>query len=83
MTLGSRTSRLLCVATMGFCSYPEVDADELSFPSPKPPLGRGPVERPPPSGRKPLRIVHYSDIHVDPWYVAGANANCTKPICCR
>ena len=85
MTPGSRTSRLFCVASMGYCSYPEVDVDELSFPSPKPPsrVPGGGHSRPPPSGRKPLRVVHYSDIHVDPWYVAGANANCSKPICCR
>ena len=27
--------------------------------------------------------MHYSDIHVDQQYVAGAANNCTKPICCR
>ncbi|KAI0006916.1 putative acid sphingomyelinase [Xylariaceae sp. FL0662B] len=75
---GSRTSRLACVALMGLCSYPEVKPHNVTFPSPRPPN-----ERPGPSGRKPLHIVHYSDIHVDPLYVEGANANCSKPICCR
>ncbi|KAK7743069.1 hypothetical protein SLS62_010701 [Diatrype stigma] len=94
MTPGSRTSRLFCVATLGFCSYPPVEADELSFPSPKPP--KRPGFSPPPVGRgggrgsregprrpPPLKVVHYSDIHVDPFYVEGTNANCSKPICCR
>ncbi|KAI1079327.1 putative acid sphingomyelinase [Whalleya microplaca] len=75
---GSRTSRLACVAFMGLCSYPEVEARNISFPAPRPP-----TTRPAPSGRKPLHIVHYSDIHVDPLYVEGANTNCSKPICCR
>ncbi|KAI1135224.1 putative acid sphingomyelinase [Hypoxylon sp. FL0543] len=78
ITVGSRTSRLACVAFMGLCSYPEVEPYNVSFPSPKPR-----TERPRPSGLKPLRVVHFSDIHVDPLYVEGANANCSKPICCR
>lgn len=27
--------------------------------------------------------MHFSDIHVDPFYETGASYNCTKPICCR
>ncbi|RYO88041.1 hypothetical protein DL766_008019 [Monosporascus sp. MC13-8B] len=79
MRIGSRTSRLFCAATMGLCSYPEFKHREIPFPSPKKPDSGGP----PPSGREPLKIIHFSDIHVDPFYVEGSNANCTKPICCR
>ncbi|KAI1405691.1 sphingomyelin phosphodiesterase [Hypoxylon fuscum] len=78
MAVGSRTSRLACVAFMGLCSHPEVKLHNVTFPSPKPK-----ATRPSPSGLKPLHIVHYSDIHVDPLYTVGANANCSKPICCR
>ncbi|KAI1818166.1 Metallo-dependent phosphatase-like protein [Poronia punctata] len=78
LNIGSKTSRLICVALFGLCSFPEVDVYNVTFPSPKPE-----TKRPEPSGRKPLRVVHYSDIHVDPWYTEGADANCTKFICCR
>ncbi|KAJ3552028.1 hypothetical protein NPX13_g11215 [Xylaria arbuscula] len=60
------------------CEFPEVEEYEVAFPSPKPK-----TRRPKPSGKSPLRVVHYSDIHIDPWYTEGADANCTKFICCR
>ncbi|KAI0977043.1 Metallo-dependent phosphatase [Xylaria arbuscula] len=60
------------------CPFPEVEQYEVSFPSPKPDRWR-----PKPSGLSPLRVVHYSDIHIDPWYTEAADANCTKFICCR
>ncbi|KAI1131184.1 Metallo-dependent phosphatase-like protein [Nemania abortiva] len=78
LSIGSKTSRLICVALFGSCSFPDVETDNVSFPSPKPG-----GKRPRPSGLRPLRVVHYSDIHVDPWYTEGADANCTKFICCR
>ncbi|KAI2608545.1 sphingomyelin phosphodiesterase [Hypoxylon fragiforme] len=79
MSLGSRTSQLACVAFMGLCPYPEVTAYNVTFPSPKP----EPVRPAPSDGLEPLYVVHFSDIHVDPLYVVGATANCSKPICCR
>ncbi|KAF3062433.1 Sphingomyelin phosphodiesterase [Daldinia childiae] len=78
LAVGSRTSQLVCVALMGLCQHPEVLPYNVSFPSP-----RGLTGRPSPSGLEPVQVVHFSDIHVDPLYVEGANANCTKPICCR
>ncbi|KAI0135272.1 sphingomyelin phosphodiesterase [Daldinia grandis] len=78
LAIGSRTSRLVCVALMGLCQHPEVLPYNVSFPSPKRLTGR-----PSPSGLEPVQVVHFSDIHIDPLYVEGANANCTKPICCR
>ncbi|KAH7032966.1 Metallo-dependent phosphatase-like protein [Microdochium trichocladiopsis] len=88
ITVGSRVSRLFCAYSVGLCSFPEVESWQVPFPSPKPPPepstasrlagATGQKER-----REPLRIVHYSDIHVDPFYEQGTNANCTKPICCR
>ncbi|OTB11694.1 hypothetical protein K445DRAFT_321857 [Daldinia sp. EC12] len=78
IAIGSRTSQLVCVALMGLCQHPQVLPYNVSFPSPKKLTGR-----PRPSGLEPVQVVHFSDIHIDPLYVEGANANCTKPICCR
>jgi hypothetical protein len=30
-----------------------------------------------------LQIVQITDIHVDPYYVPGSNADCGEPLCCR
>ncbi|KAJ7767552.1 sphingomyelin phosphodiesterase [Mycena olivaceomarginata] len=35
------------------------------------------------AGRAPVRVVHLSDVHIDHMYTVGAEANCTKSICCR
>ncbi|KAI8633042.1 V-type ATPase [Xylariaceae sp. FL1651] len=78
LNIGSKTSRLICVALFGLCPFPEVEKYDVPFPSPKPN-----ERRPEPSKKSPLRIVHYSDIHIDPWYTVGAEANCSKVICCR
>lgn len=74
---GSKTATLLCTNFVGLCDYPDVDEWELSL-SEKPD-----TSRPAPSGQTPVKIVQFSDTHVDPFYTEGANSNCTKPICCR
>ena len=51
----------------------------MTFPSEKP----ADAARPAGSGKEPIKVVHYSDVHVDHMYVPGSSANCTKPICCR
>ncbi|KAJ2894250.1 sphingomyelin phosphodiesterase [Zalerion maritima] len=79
MSIGSDTSTLFCTTFLGLCDYPEVDEWDVPFPSPKP---EG-ATRPSPSGEEPLKIVQFSDTHVDLFYTEGANTNCTKPICCR
>lgn len=78
MSIGSTTSEIFCTTFFGLCPYPAVAPYNVSFPSPKPSTGR-----PAPSGQTPIKVVHFSDIHVDPFYVTGAATNCTKPICCR
>jgi hypothetical protein len=30
-----------------------------------------------------LKVVHFSDTHVDLLYEPGSNYKCSKPICCR
>lgn len=78
MGLYSKTSKLFCTTFLGLCGLPDVAKWSVPFPSPKPAGGR-----PSPSGRAPLKIVHFSDIHVDEKYLPGSNTQCTKPICCR
>ncbi|KAK2603473.1 hypothetical protein QQS21_004333 [Conoideocrella luteorostrata] len=78
-SIGSRTSKAFCTTLLGVCGYPDVQPWDVSFPVPKPTSGR-----PKPSGKDPIKIVHYSDIHVDPLYVAGSSTQCDgRPICCR
>ncbi|KAG9952538.1 acid sphingomyelinase, partial [Aureobasidium melanogenum] len=79
MKIGSHTAKLFCGTIFGLCDYPAVTPYTVSFPSAKP----AGAARPPPSGKTPLKVVHYSDIHVDLSYETGANYNCTKNICCR
>ncbi|KXJ92703.1 putative acid sphingomyelinase, partial [Microdochium bolleyi] len=96
VSLGSRVSRLFCVNALGLCEFPEVEEWDVPFPSrsaaapsPQSPVATGEEEekttttKKSTENKKPLQIVHYSDIHVDPFYEKGTNANCTKPICCR
>ncbi|RFU77156.1 sphingomyelin phosphodiesterase [Trichoderma arundinaceum] len=78
MDLGSTTSQLFCGSFLGLCAEPAVPQWKIPFPSAKPQTGR-----PVPSGKQPLKVVQYSDIHIDPLYVSGSSSNCTKPICCR
>ncbi|KAJ5081511.1 hypothetical protein NUU61_009775 [Penicillium alfredii] len=78
LKLGSRTAETLCASIAGLCDYPAVQPFNLTFPSPKPA-----TTRPPPSGKSPIKVVHFSDTHVDLSYETGANSQCTKPICCR
>ncbi|KAL7795355.1 Metallo-dependent phosphatase-like protein [Trichoderma ceciliae] len=78
MDLGSANSQLFCGSLLGLCAEPAVPQWKVPFPSPKPQ-----TSRPASSGKTPLKVVQYSDIHIDPLYVSGSSTNCTKPICCR
>ncbi|THV83002.1 sphingomyelin phosphodiesterase [Aureobasidium pullulans] len=79
MTIGSHTAQHFCGTIFGLCDYPAVTPYTVTFPSAKP----AGASRPASSGKTPLKVVHYSDIHVDLSYQVGANYNCTKNICCR
>ncbi|KAG8406436.1 hypothetical protein J3459_012375 [Metarhizium acridum] len=46
------------------------------------------LPRPKPSGKRPFKFVHFTDLHLDPYYAAGTGSqtdkNCPHPlICCR
>lgn len=79
MSVPSHTSKLFCTTLMGLCDIPEVRPYNVTFPKPKPMN----LTRPTPSGKRPIKFVHFSDVHVDLEYETGSNYNCTKPICCR
>ncbi|MBE3042978.1 hypothetical protein IMZ48_10485 [Candidatus Bathyarchaeota archaeon] len=76
--IGGHTSQLVCKNFLGVCGYPDITEHEVALPE-KP----ADSVRPAPSGKDPIKIVHYSDIHIDQKYVTGSSTNCTKPICCR
>lgn len=78
VAIRSKTSQHFCVTFLGLCHYPTID--EWEVPVPPDHLRR---KRPVSSGRDPIRVVHYSDIHVDQLYTEGSNSECNKPICCR
>ncbi|KYK61510.1 acid sphingomyelinase [Drechmeria coniospora] len=78
LKIGSKTSKTFCTTLFGLCGFPDVAPWSVPFPSVKPSRSR-----PKSGGKPPIKIVHYSDIHIDPLYVAGASADCSKPICCR
>ncbi|CAI7606930.1 hypothetical protein N7533_003520 [Penicillium manginii] len=78
LKLGSHTAKTFCATLVGLCEFPKVRPYDISFPSPKPP-----TTRPPPSGKAPIKVVHFSDTHVDLSYEEGSNYECSKPICCR
>ena len=78
MKVGSHTAKTLCASLVGLCEEPAVRPYNISFPSPKPH-----ASRPPPSGKQAIKVVHFSDTHVDLSYEVGSNSECSKPICCR
>ncbi|KAG5914896.1 hypothetical protein E4U42_000264 [Claviceps africana] len=76
---GSPSSKHLCASIFGICDLPPIDEWALYLP----PMEKCSGENKPVSGKKPLQIIHYSDVHVDPLYKAGASTRCKKSICCR
>ena len=76
------SASLLCQKLWGMCPTHEIPEDWPAerFPSPLTvPVTPKPANR---SGKN-LKIVHISDLHVDPQYLPGAEAICDKPLCCR
>lgn len=83
LTLGSKTAQIFCTTLLGLCNYPEVEPYTVPMP-PQNSIARSRSNSSVNGTQKsPLKIAHFSDIHIDPLYVTGSNANCSKPICCR
>ncbi|KAK6980766.1 Saposin B-type domain-containing protein [Favolaschia claudopus] len=73
------TAQKLCDALMGVCVNHPVNPFTVTFPKPPPAHPKRFQSR----GRRPIRVAHLSDSHVDRLYTVGAESNCTKSICCR
>ncbi|KAF7357082.1 Saposin B-type domain-containing protein [Mycena sanguinolenta] len=74
-----QTAQKLCDALMGMCVTHPLNPFTVPFPKPPPANPKKFVSR----GRPPIRVAHLSDVHIDRMYTVGAEANCTKSICCR
>ncbi|KAF4518614.1 hypothetical protein B566_EDAN009863 [Ephemera danica] len=84
----STSSPLTPAQFCGFWLYPDCPLDEqlytwtldLDFVGPKPP----PQTPLPPADDSPvMKVLQFTDVHVDPNYVPGYNAVCDEPMCCR
>ncbi|KAJ7818805.1 sphingomyelin phosphodiesterase [Mycena olivaceomarginata] len=72
-----QTAEKLCDALLGMCVTHPINAFTVPFPKPPPQASEGlQVARPP-----TVSVAHLSDVHTD--RAVGAEANCTKSICCR
>ncbi|KAI0031271.1 acid sphingomyelinase [Vararia minispora EC-137] len=72
--VGGVTATKFCEALFGLLTPFTVE-----FPKPAPLMPPAFVSK----GRTPFKVVHMSDVHIDRQYTVGADANCTKNICCR
>ncbi|KAK2594361.1 hypothetical protein QQS21_007921 [Conoideocrella luteorostrata] len=79
MEAGSPSSIQFCVSFLGVCDVPKVDEWSVSLPAKESCAAEGKAV----SGKKPLQVIQYSDIHIDPLYEEGASTKCKKPTCCR
>ncbi|KAK0465473.1 Metallo-dependent phosphatase-like protein [Desarmillaria tabescens] len=79
--VGGYDGQMLCSNFLGLCELPPTSALNLTnwFAKPKP----NPLPTPKqPSGER-LKVLHISDLHLDPRYATGSEANCTSGLCCR
>ncbi|KAG6827566.1 hypothetical protein H0H92_011289 [Tricholoma furcatifolium] len=74
-----QTATKICDSALGLCQPPEVNAYTVPFPQSAPTNPKVWISK----GRAPFQVSHFSDVHIDRHYTPGADANCTKPICCR
>jgi len=93
--VGTITAQKFCFAVFGLCPQPDVTPFTVPFPKPTPKNPKKFVSK----GAKPFEVIHFSDVHIDRQYTVstyssvqrntlifekvGADANCTKNICCR
>ncbi|CAK7206019.1 hypothetical protein SEUCBS139899_008802 [Sporothrix eucalyptigena] len=61
-----------------FCASPGVESVKAVFPKPRPENTAVPAR----SGQR-VKVLHMSDLHLDPRYLVGSEANCTGSLCCR
>ena len=86
----------MCATVLGFCPgnpYVQLDSDEYSASvlSDKPSFLSADTFlndlyagiQADPSPRPTLKMVHFTDVHVDLQYAAGSNKKCKSTCCCR
>ncbi|KAI0050799.1 sphingomyelin phosphodiesterase [Auriscalpium vulgare] len=73
------TATKFCDAVFGLCQPPRVIPFTVPFPKAAPAIPKQFTS----TGKAPFQVVHFSDVHIDRKYTVGADANCTKSICCR
>lgn len=81
MNMQGQDGQTLCAFMFGTCSLPappQLNLDALFKGTKKP----APVSLVP-SKKKPLKVLHFSDYHLDLRYVVGSEANCGGSLCCR
>ncbi|KAH7883413.1 sphingomyelin phosphodiesterase [Phlebopus sp. FC_14] len=79
--MGGYDGQLLCANELKLCPVPHTVPLDMTnwFAKPKP----NPLPPPKqPSGER-LKVLHVSDIHIDPRYATGYEANCSQYMCCR
>ncbi|KKA27026.1 hypothetical protein TD95_004352 [Thielaviopsis punctulata] len=90
MQLSGDPATLFCASFLGLCDYPAIN--EWTVPMPAKSKAKRTASSVATSSasapastytKTPLKIVQYSDIHVDQRYEAGSSSECTKPICCH
>ncbi|KAG2363419.1 sphingomyelin phosphodiesterase [Suillus spraguei] len=80
--VGGYDGQGLCSEFLSLCSAPTTLALNLTswFAKPKP----NPLPPPKQPSGQLLKVLHLSDLHLDPRYANGAEANCTSSsLCCR
>ncbi|KAH9835891.1 sphingomyelin phosphodiesterase [Rhodofomes roseus] len=79
--VGGYDGQVICQRYFSMCTDPGTSPLDLTnwFAKPKP----NPLPPPKqPTGER-LKVLHMSDLHIDPRYTIGAEANCTNYLCCR
>ncbi|KAG7099737.1 hypothetical protein E1B28_001552 [Marasmius oreades] len=73
--------QMLCQNFFNLCPLPPASPLNLTswFKKPKP----SPLPPPKKPTGKRLKVLHLSDLHIDPRYATGSEANCTSGPCCR
>ncbi|RDX52009.1 sphingomyelin phosphodiesterase [Lentinus brumalis] len=80
--VGGLDGQMICSHFIsGLCPLPPTTPLNLTgwFAKPKP----DPLPVPKKASGKHLKVLHISDLHIDPRFATGAEANCTSGLCCR
>ncbi|PPQ90943.1 hypothetical protein CVT25_008254 [Psilocybe cyanescens] len=79
--VGGYDGQAICQNFFSMCASPPTVSLDLTnwFAKPKP----NPLPAPKKPSGKRLNVLHISDLHLDPRYSTGSEANCTSGSCCR